>query len=148
MRLSKPFFFGPRVQPWLYAVCGAVFIFSFANEALAMRVLVSCPTTGKVEQGMDKTVCHEVTARLTLAYPDVQFAMTPGPAKTAGQMALAVEIRNATAYGLGLTLIWTTPAGQDVAGELLTVSSLDRAHRFDLRHGLYYRAIAASPLPR
>lgn len=148
MSLSKPFSFGSGLQRLLYALCGAVVLSCLANEAMAMRVLVSCVTTGKVDPGMDKTVCDEVTARLTLAYPDVQFAMAPDPAGSAGRLALAVQIQNATAHGLGLALVWTTAAGQDIAGAPLAVSASDRTLAPDLRNRLYDRAIAASPLPR
>jgi len=74
--------------------------------------------------------------------------LPPHPADQADQMELTVQIGNATDHGLGLTLIWTTAAGQRIAGAPMGVSSMDRALTPDLRAGLYGQAIAATPLPR
>lgn len=111
------------------------------NAAMSQSYAVQCSLTGKAEDGLDKTVCSEMTAALAHAYPQDGFAAadaTPG---------VSIVIRNATRRGVGLSLIWTSADGRKAEGEILSVSMMDRDLDSGRRASLYRRVIAATPKP-
>lgn len=124
-----------------WAVNARSLIFS---ERAGMSVVVTCSVTGKADPGMEDLVCSELIDSLEAVYPGRGFVRVEA---SDTRPSLAVVVRNATAAGVGLKLIWTAADGRRVEGETLSVMAMDRTLTSAMRTSLYGRVIAATPMP-
>ncbi len=114
------------------------------TAALPDNIVMTCTASDKIYLAESNIVCVEIVAALERVYPGSRFQLNPAKHRP----ALNVIIRNASATGLGLQLIWHTAAGDRIEGQSMSVSAMDRKLGSSQRQSLYHRIITATPMPK
>ena len=117
---------------------------SFPAEARQLNYDLICTTSSNVEKDAAQAVCSQFLQVLSQAYPGHSFANVQSRGETP---SLQLQISAANQSVTAIRLVWTGANGQTVAGNIESVSVMDRHLTSSMQMSLFQRALASTPLP-